>query len=63
MGQPGLAPEEMIRLLHETKRIAELLKGIGQRFVFTDRFAPSRKPAPKPFYRKNFPSSGPEISP
>ena len=63
MGQPGLAPEEMIRLLHETKRIAELLKGIGQRFVFNDRFAPSRKPAPKPFYRKNFPSSGPEISP
>ena len=37
--------------------------GIGQRFVFNDRFAPSRKPAPKPFYRKNFPSSGPEISP
>jgi DNA primase len=63
MGQPGLAPEEMIRLLHETKRIAELLKGIGQRFVFTDRFAPSRKPSPKPFYRKNFPPSGPEISP
>ena len=63
MGQPGLASEEMIRLLHETKRIAELLKGIGQRFVFTDRFAPSRKPAPKPFQRRNPPSSGPEISP
>jgi len=63
MAQPNLPPEEMIRLLHETKRIAELLKGIGQRFVFTDRFAPSRKPAPKPFQRRNPPSSGPEISP
>lgn len=63
MAQPNLPPEEMIRLLHEAKRIAELLKGIGQRFVFTDRFAPSRKPAPKPFQRRNPPSSGPEISP
>jgi DNA primase len=63
MASPGLAPEEMIRLLHETKRIAELLKGVDQRFVFSDRFAPSRKPAPKPFFRRNPPGSGPEISP
>jgi DNA primase len=63
MGEPGLAPEEMIRLLHETKRIAELLKGVDQRFVFSDRFAPSRKPAPKPFQRRNPSGSGPEISP
>lgn len=63
MAQPNLPPEEMIRLLQEAKRIAELLKGIGQRFVFTDRFAPSRKPTPKPFPRRNPPSSGPEISP
>lgn len=63
MARPGLAPEEMIRLLHETKRIAELLKGIDQRFVFSDRFAPSRKPSPKPFPRRNPAGSGPEISP
>lgn len=63
MARPGLAPEEMIRLLQETKRIAELLKGIDQRFVFSDRFAPSRKPGPKPFVRRNPAGSGPEISP
>ncbi len=63
MGRPGLAPDEMIRLLHEAKRIAELLKGVDQRFVFSDRFAPSRKPAPKPFRRGNPSGSGPEISP
>lgn len=61
--QPGLAPAEMIRLLEEKKRIAELLKGVKQRFVFNDRFAPNRKPPPKPFNRRNPPSSGPEISP
>jgi hypothetical protein len=53
----------MIQLLQEKKRIAELLKGVKQRFVFNDRFAPSRKPAPKPFFRRNPSSSGPEISP
>lgn len=61
--QPGLQPEKMIQLLQEKKRIAELLKGVKQRFVFNDRFAPSRKPAPKPFFRRNPSSSGPEISP
>lgn len=63
MARPDLPPEEMIRLLQETKQIAELLKGIGQRFVFNDRFAPSRKPAAKPFQRRNPPDSGRENNP
>ena len=63
MARPDLAPAEMIRLLQETKQIAELLKGIGQRFVFNDRFAPSRKPATKPFQRRNPPDSRRENNP
>ncbi len=63
MSQPGLEPGEMNRLLNETKLVAELLKGVGQRFVFSDRFAPNRKPPPKHFPRKTHSSSRPENNP
>ncbi|TAE73008.1 MAG: DNA primase [Verrucomicrobia bacterium] len=52
MSRPGLPADEMIRLLHEAKEIAHLLKGVDQRFVFSDRFAPSRKPTPPGFQRR-----------
>ncbi|WP_193210529.1 DNA primase [Luteolibacter marinus] len=60
MARPDLPPDEMIRLLQETKQIADLLKGINQRFVFSDRFAPSRKASPKPFDRRKPPFPGRE---
>ena len=63
MGRPDLQPEEMIRLLHEAKEVAELLKGIDQRFVFNDRFAPSKPPPKPPFSRGNRSFSKPEINP
>ncbi|MEK7953163.1 DNA primase [Luteolibacter soli] len=52
LNQPGLQPGEINRLLNETKLVAELLKGVRQRFVFSDRFAPKPKPPFKPFPRK-----------
>lgn len=63
LSQSGLDPGEINRLLNEAKLVAELLKGVGQRFVFNDRFAPNRKPAGKPFPRRTSSSSRPEINP
>ncbi|MCW1884643.1 DNA primase [Luteolibacter flavescens] len=53
MSRPGISMGELSRLLNETKLVAELLKGVKQRFVFTERFAPNRKPPPKQFPRKS----------
>jgi DNA primase len=63
LSQQGLEFGEMNRLLNETKLVAELLKGVRQRFVFSDRFAPNRKPPPKHFPRKTHSSSRPENNP
>jgi DNA primase len=63
LSQQGLEFGEMNRLLNETKLVAELLKGVRQRFVFSDRFAPNRKPPPKQFPRKTHSSSRPENNP
>lgn len=63
MSQPGLEPGEIIRLLNEAKLVAELLKGVGQRFVFSERFSPNRKPASKPFPRKTHSPSRHENNP
>jgi DNA primase len=57
LARPGLDPQEMVRLLHETKEIAELLKGVDQRFIFNERLAPSAKPRQtdsKRWPRRNF---------
>jgi len=63
MSQPNIELGEMNRLLNEAKLVAELLKGVGQRFVFSDRFAPNRKPPFKPFPRKTHSPSRPENNP
>jgi DNA primase len=63
LSQQGLEFGEMNRLLNESKLVAELLKGVGQRFVFSDRFAPNRKPPFKPFPRKTHSPSRPENNP
>lgn len=63
LSQPGLPPTELARLFTEIKEIAELLKGINQRFVFNDRFAPNRTRAKKPFKRRYPPNSEGEINP
>lgn len=39
--QPGLAPERLLELLHETKEISSLLRGIGQRSEFDDELPAS----------------------
>jgi len=63
MGRPDLPKEEMLRLLHEAKEVAELLKGLGQRFIFSERFAPVRKAQKPPFQRGNRSFSKPENNP
>jgi DNA primase len=63
LSQPGIEFGEMNRLLNESKLVAELLKGVGQRFVFSDRFAPNRKPPFKQFPRKTHSPSRPENNP
>ncbi|HEY1120983.1 MAG TPA: FAD-dependent oxidoreductase, partial [Haloferula sp.] len=49
LSQPGLELSETNRLLNEIKLIAEQLKGVGQRVVFRDRFAPNRESLSEPF--------------
>ena len=39
--QPNLAPERLLELLHETKEISSLLRGIGQRSEFDDELPAS----------------------
>jgi hypothetical protein len=63
LSQPGIEFGEMNRLLNETKLVAELLKGVRQRSVFRERFAPNKKPPFKPFPRKTHSPSRPENNP
>ena len=63
LGRPDLATDEMIRLLHEAKEVAELLKGLDQRYIYNDRFAPSKKVQKPPFSRGNRSFSRPENNP
>jgi DNA primase len=63
LGRPDLAPDQMIRLLHETKEVAELLKGLDHRYIYNDRFAPVKKAQKPPFSRGNRSFSKPENNP
>jgi DNA primase len=63
LNTPGIDIAETARLLNEAKLVAELLKGVSQRFVFSDRFAPNRKPQKAPFSRKTPSPSRPENNP
>ncbi len=62
MNEPGLPPDEMIRLLQEAKEVAELLKGVGQRSIYNDRLAPPTR-RPKAQEWRQYPRSGPERNP
>jgi glycine/D-amino acid oxidase-like deaminating enzyme len=53
LSQPGLEPGETNRLLNEIKVVAELLKGVGQQFVLSDRFSANRKPSSRAFPAQN----------
>jgi len=63
MARPDLSPDELVRLLHEAKEVAELAKGLDQRFIFSERYAPVKKAQKPPFPRGNRSFSKPENNP
>ncbi|QJE97848.1 DNA primase [Luteolibacter luteus] len=63
LGRSDLPSDEMFRLLHEAKEVAELLKGLDQRYIYNDRFAPVRKAQKPPFPRGSRSFSKPENNP
>ncbi len=63
LGRTDLPAEDMIRLLGEVKEVAELLKGLDHRFIFNDRFVPSKKTGTPPFARGYRSFSKPENNP
>lgn len=62
LAEPGIPPDEMIRLLQEAKEVAELLKGIDQRSHYNDRLEPSTRRRKSSEWRK-FPHSEPKRNP
>ncbi len=63
LGRSDLTREEMLRLLGEAKEVAELLKGLDHRFIFNDRFAPSKRASKPAFFRGSRSPSKPENNP
>jgi DNA primase len=53
--QPGLSKERMLELLHETKEISSLLRGISQRSEFDDELPASTWKPKVPDWKKNRP--------
>lgn len=54
---------QKLPLLAEVKKVGELLSGLNARFMFNDRYAPSKKIEKKPFFRRNDSGSRPQNNP
>jgi DNA primase len=63
LARPDLETAEMLRLLAEAKKVAELSSGLKERFMWNDRHAPEKKVEKKPFFRRNDSGSRPQNNP
>ena len=52
--QPGLSMERIMELMHETKEISSLLRGIGQRSEFDDELPASTWKPKEPAWKTKF---------